>query len=62
MLESEEIDALAADTPTTAEDQTPGESPTEEISQARHEADSPVATDVDAGQVDEGHDPGAPRA
>jgi hypothetical protein len=62
ILESEEIDALAADTPATAEEQTPGESPTEEIQQARGSADSsPLAGDVDAGDVDEGHDPQAPR-
>lgn len=63
LLEAEEIDALAADTPTTAEEQTPGESPTEEIQQARTSPDaSPLSGDVDAGQVDGGHDPQAPRA
>ena len=61
MLESEEIDELAAETPTTAEEEAPGESPTEEIRQARQDSD-PIAADKGAGEVDEGHDPSAPRA
>ncbi|MFK5645773.1 hypothetical protein ACI3ET_04540 [Ornithinimicrobium sp. LYQ121] len=39
MLESEQIDALATDEPTPVEEQTAGESPTEEIEAARHHAD-----------------------
>lgn len=57
MLEPQEIDDLASDTPSTAEEQTPGESPTEEIQTARQEA-GPAVTDTAAGEVDEGADPG----
>lgn len=39
LLDSEEIDALASDTPTTAEEETPGESPTEEIAAAKDATD-----------------------
>ncbi len=43
LLESEEIDALASDTPVTAEEQTPGESPTEEIESARRDGDDDLS-------------------
>ncbi|MFB9731660.1 hypothetical protein ACFFN0_06370, partial [Ornithinimicrobium kibberense] len=43
MLDSEEIDELASDEPTTADEQAPGESPTEEIASARAHHGEPVA-------------------
>lgn len=59
MLDSEEIDDLASEEPSTSDDQTPGESPTEEIAAARehhgepvsHASDTDEDTDVEDGSV-----------
>src|SRR5699024_8345098 len=53
MLDSEEIDELATEEPTTTEEQTPGESPTDELAAARKHHGGAVATDGGTGSDDD---------